>query len=179
MKGLRLWLRSTLLIAATSASAAGPITNVGELHFFVGSTESVSVTKIVMQQPFVSRSIGHGRINPDGSLEFVQHVKEQGRREFDRRWQIHQVGPGRFIGTMSEADGPVSIVKIAGRYRFRFILKGNLSVEQWLIPQADMAAAHIQLTIRKYGIAVGHGDGWIRRTSSLQPGSNVPVGRAS
>src|SRR5206468_1509505 len=88
----------------------------------------------------------------DGSLELLQHVKEENRREFDRRWQIRQVASGRFVGTMSEAEGPVSIERIANRYRFRFVMKGNLSVEEWLTPQRDMTTAHIQLTIAHHEI---------------------------
>jgi|tagenome__1003787_1003787.scaffolds.fasta_scaffold20718285_2 hypothetical protein len=175
MKGSHLGLSSSVLIAATAASAVGPPANVADLRFFVGRTESVSVTKVVMERPFETRSVGHGTINADGSLELVQHVKEQGRREFDRRWHIHQVTPGRFAGTMSEAVGPVSIEKMAGRYRFRFVMKGNLSVEQWLTPERDMTTAHIQLTIRKFGFAVAHGDGWIRRADPIQLRANASL----
>jgi|SRR3954447_15933158 hypothetical protein len=167
MKGSHLRLSSSVFVAAASASAATPPANLAGLHFFVGRTESVSVTKVLMEKPYETHSVGHGEIDADGSLELVQHVKEQGRREFDRRWHIHQVAPGRFAGTMSEAEGPVSIEQIAGRYRFRFVMKGNLSVEQWLTPQRDTTTAHIQLTIRKYGFAVAHGDGWVRRADPI------------
>jgi|SRR3954447_13768397 hypothetical protein len=178
MNGSRLGSRLCIFIAGLSACAATAPTDVTDLRFFVGSTETVSVTKVIMQKPFVTRSVGEGKINPDGSLELVQRVKEQNRKEFDRRWQIHEVGKGRFVGTMSEAEGPVSIERIANRYRFRFVIRGNLSVEEWLTPQRDMTTAHIQLTIRKYGVAVAHGDGWIRRTDPAQLRGNGP-GRAA
>lgn len=169
-----LMLLSSMFIA-TAATSPGPAPKgIGDLHFFVGTTESASTTKVILQKPFVTHSLGRGKINPDGSLDLVQHVKEQGGREFDRRWQLHQVAPGRFTGTMSEASGPVTVDKIGDRYRFRFAMKGNLAVEQWLTPQRDMTSAQTQLTIRRFGIAVAHSTGWIRRTDSAQPLAEEP-----
>src|SRR3954447_580764 len=104
MKPVRSWLCSTLLVIGASGSAASS-NDVRDLRFFEGSTESVSTMKIVRQRAFVSRSVGRGRIRDDGSLELVQQVSEDGRRRFDRRWQIRWVAPGRFTGTMSEATG--------------------------------------------------------------------------
>jgi hypothetical protein len=152
-----------LLITAASAAASSPSTSINDpLRFFEGSTESTATMRIMTQKPFVSRSVGRGRINPDGSLDLLQHVREQGRREFDRLWQIREVRPGHFAGRMSEATGPVSIEKIGTRYRFRFRMNGNLSAEQWLIPQGD-SVARTKLTIRKFGIAVARSEGWIRK----------------
>jgi len=152
-----------LLAIASSASSKPPARAPGDpLHFFEGSTESVSTTKIVLQKPFVTRSLGRGKIGSDGALELVQHVDEQGRRQFDRFWHIRQTAPGHFGGTMSEAIGPVSIEKKGSRYLFRFTLKNDLSVEEWLIPQSDTVLGML-VTIRKYGVAVVHSQGWIRR----------------
>ena len=128
----------------------------------------MSVTKVMLQKPFLTHWLGRGKINSDGTLELVQHVKEQGGREFDRWWRIRQVAPSRFSGTMSEASGPVSVDRIGDRYRFRFAMKGNLSVEQWLTPQRDKTTAQTQLTVRKLGIAVVHSTGWIRKTTLVE-----------
>lgn len=162
MKGKHLTICLGALLAAASAPANPLGPNSDPLRFFEGGTESMTIMKIMARRPFVSRSIGHGKITSDGSLELLQHVNEVGGREFDRRWRIRQVRPGQFAGTMSEASGPISIDKIGARYRFRFKMKDNLSAEQWLTPQSD-TAARTQLTIRKFGIAVAHSDGWIRK----------------
>ena len=173
MKGSRLALCSSMSLAAAFTSAAAP-RSIGDLRFLEGATESVSIMKVMMQKPFVSRCIGQGKIHDDGSLELVQHVTEEGRRTFDRRWYIYQVAPGRFAGTMSEAKGPISIQKIGSRYVLRFVMKGNLSVEQWFTPQANMTSAQTRLTVRRFGIAVAHSDGSIRRTDSVQLGGDGP-----
>ena len=163
------WLRGLCSLTLTvmgceSASVAGAPTDVADLRFFEGKTEFVSLTKVVTEKPYVTHCIGLGRIDSDGSLELVQHVVEEGRRDFQRRWQIRQVGPRQFVGTMSESYGPVTIDRVGNRYRFRFAMKGSLSVEQWLTPSPDMTTARTELVVRKFGIAVAHGKGWLRRT---------------
>ena len=135
------------------------------LRFFEGKTESIATIKLVMKKPYKSRSIGRGEIKSDGSLHLVQRVEEDGRPPHDRRWHIREVGPGRFSGTMSEAKGPVIIDEIDGRYRFRFKMKGNVSVEQWVIPQQGGRSATSKVTIRKMGITVGQSDGTIKKLS--------------
>ena len=75
---------------------------------------------------------------------------------------MRKVGPGRFAGTMSQAKGPVTVDEVDGRFRFRFRMKGGVSVEQWLIPVSH-DAARSRLTIRKLGFTVGRSEGTIRR----------------
>jgi len=174
-----LLLLSGMLIATGATSTAPAPGTAGDLEFFVGSTESVSITKVMLQKPFVTHCVGRGRINSDGSLELLQHVREQGGRDFDRRWHIHQVAPRHLLGTMSEASGPVSVDKIGDRYRFRFTMNGKLSVEQWLTPQRDMMAAQTQLTVRRLGIAVVHSTGWIRRMNLVQVRVREPLRQGS
>jgi len=149
------------LLVASSASTR-PFDRGDPLRFFDGSTESVSTTKIALQKPFVTRSVGRGKIASDGALDLVQHVDEQGRRHFDRVWHIREIAPGHFGGTMSEAAGPVTIERTGAGYLFRFTLKNDLSVEEWLIPQSDSVAG-MRLTVRKFGVAVVHSQGWVRR----------------
>jgi len=152
-----------LLIISTSGSAAAPERNAGDpLHFFEGNTLMVSTTRVIAQKPYLTRSSGRGRIVNNRELVLVQHVDEVGRRQFDRYWHIRELAPGQFGGTMSEASGPVSIEKRGENYLLRFALADDVKVEQWLLPQSD-ALVRVRVTIRKYGIAVGHSQGWIRR----------------
>lgn len=61
-----------------------------------------------------------------------------------RRWQIHQIAPDRFTGSMSEAPGPIVIQQLGGRYRFTFKMKGDMSVEQWLSPTSWLTSGEQQ-----------------------------------
>ena len=135
------------------------------LSFFQGVTESVGTLKVVMRKPVHTQSVGRGEVRPDGSLSLVQRVEDEGRAPYLRRWLIRQVGPNRFVGTMSEATGPVTIDEIGDRFRFRLKMKGGLSVEQWLTPLPDGRSATSSMTVRKFGIAVANSEGTVRKIS--------------
>lgn len=158
---------SGLLAVALSipASAANEHKNHDPLAFFEGRTESISIVKVMMHKPYRTRAMGVGHIRSDGTLDLVQRLEREGEETRTRRWLIKEVGKGRYAGTMSEATGPVNIDEVDGRYRFRFKMKGNLSVEQWLTPHADWRSADNKLTVKKFGIKVGSSDGIIRKLS--------------
>lgn len=159
---LRALAGAAVLCAPISAYAA-PLKD--PLRFFEGRTESVGVMKMIMKKPFRVRSLGLGKIAADGTLHLVQQVRDEGEPPKERVWKIRQVAPGKFMGTMSEAKGPVTIEQVGDGYRFRFKIKGNLSVEQWLIPDNDGKSGTSKLTIRKYGMKVASSDGTIRKLS--------------
>lgn len=149
-----------LCTSATATPRADP------LHFFEGRTEGSGIVRIIMKKPYRTRSVGLGRIERDGSLSLVQRVEDEGRPPRERKWKIRKVGPSRYSGTMTEAVGPVSIEEVAGRYRFRFKMKGHLSVEQWMAPQPGGMAALNNMTVRKLGMTVGTSEGMIRKFAS-------------
>ncbi|MEO6582241.1 MAG: DUF3833 family protein [Sphingomicrobium sp.] len=158
---------SRILPAAAAAfilaapSAARPL--VHPLKFFEGKTESSGTVKIFTQERYRTRSIGRGRIDADGSLNLVQQVHDEGKPQRERRWRIRQIATGHFAGSMSEATGPVVIDEVGGLYRFRFKMKGHLAVEQWLAPLPGGASARNRMTVRKFGMTVGTGDGIVRK----------------
>lgn len=160
----RLFLMPAILAAfATIPGAATAERLFDPLRFFEGRTETVSTVKVMLKKPYRSRAIGQGEIKSDGSLHLVQRVEDDGKAPHDRRWHIRQVAPNRFSGTMSEAKGPVTVEEIEGRYRFRFKMKGNLSVEQWVTPQRGGRVASSKVTIRKMGVTVANSEGMIRK----------------
>lgn len=163
-------LRSRLLIALAPAALIGASASAGAaeaqltdpMRFFEGRTESVSTVKLIMKKAYASRSIGNGEID-GGVLNLVQKVREDDKPVFDRRWKMRQVGPGKFTGTMSDAVGPVTVDEIGGKYRFRFKAKGNVSVEQWLLPLPGGKSAQSKASMRKFGMIVGRSEGTIRK----------------
>lgn len=150
-------------VAAVSPSLWATEQKSHAMRFFEGRTESLATVKIVMKKPFKSRSIGRGEFKPDGSLLLVQRVEDEGKPVHERRWHIREIEPGKFTGTMSEAKGPVTVEAVGGKYRFRFKMKGNVSVEQWIAPLPGGKTASTKVTIRKMGITVGQSEGTIRR----------------
>jgi Protein of unknown function (DUF3833) len=150
------------LIGASASAGAADAQLTDPMRFFEGRTESVSTVKLIMKKPFTSRSLGNGEID-GGVLNLVQKVHDEGKPPFDRRWRMRQTGPGHFTGTMSEAVGPVIVEEIGDQYRFKFKLKGNLTVEQWLTPLPGGKSALSKTSIRKFGMTVGHSEGTVRK----------------
>ena len=144
-------------------ASAGAVSIRQPLRFFEGRTEMVSVVRVMLKKPYRSRTLGSGRILPDGSLTLVQQVYDEGKPPTLRRWSVRQVAPGRYVGTMTEAAGPVSVSEVGGRYRFKFRMKGNLAIEQWVTPLPGGTSARTDLTVRKLGMRVATSTGTISR----------------
>jgi hypothetical protein len=155
-----------LCLFGLSASAPAQQALVDPLRFFEGRTESKGSIKIVFKKATKTYSAGRGRIESDGSLSLVQQVSDDGKEPHERRWRIRQVSSGRFVGTMTDAVGPVKIEEVGGRYRFRFQAKGSLTIEQWLAPLPDGRSARSTTTVRKLGMKVATGDAIIRKIPS-------------
>ena len=163
MNAIRFLVPAAAALLASPAAAA-PVGS--PMQFFEGRTEGTGTVRILLDKPYRTRSVGQGRFQSDGSMLFVQRVEDEGQPPRERRWKIRQTGPRKFAGTMSEAIGPVTIDEVAGRFRFRFKMKGNLSIEQWLIPLAGGATARNSMTVRKFGVKVGTSEGMIRKIAS-------------
>jgi hypothetical protein len=151
---------SALVLAAPLASASAPV---DPLRFFEGRTETQGIVKVIFHAPYHTRSIGTGRIEPDGSLMLIQSVQDDGKPPHERRWRVREVGPDRFTGSMTEAVGPVTIDRVGDRYRFRFQLKGNLNAEQILTPLPGGRSARNSLKVKRMGITVATTEGTIRK----------------
>jgi hypothetical protein len=153
----------TILVMTMLPSAAVADSDRAPLQFFNGKTEMVSTVKVIMKKPYQSRAIGNGRITPDGTLSLAQQVFDEGEPSKHRLWKIRQIASGHYAGSMTEAVSPVVVDEVDGRYRFKFRMKGNLSVEQWMTPLPGGNAAKSTTTVRKFGMKVASSIGVIRR----------------
>jgi hypothetical protein len=151
-----------LVLLAPAIARSEPLAS--PLKFFEGRTDTRSTTKIMMSKPYRTRTLGEGRIEPDGSLVLVQQVEEPGKPARQRRWHVREVAPGRFAGTIwDEATHKVAIDEVGARYRLRLRMKGGLNVEQWLTPLPGGMSARSLMTVRKLGIVVARAEGVIRK----------------
>lgn len=159
----RLALAGTVLMLGTPfASAQQP--QADPLRFFAGRTETHGTMKIIFRKPYRTNSIGEGRIESDGSLTLVQRVADDGQAPHERRWRVRETGPDQYAASMSEATSPVTIDKSGDRYRFRFTMKGNLNVEEWLTPLPGDRAASTVTKVRRFGMTVATAQSVIRKT---------------
>jgi hypothetical protein len=163
MPAFRLAIAAPALIFAAPLASASVREQVDPLRFFEGRTETVGTVKVMFRKPYHTRSIGVGRIEPDGSLTLVQRVEDDGKAPHERRWRVRRTGANRFSASMSEAVGPVAIDKVGERYRFRFTMKGNLNAEQMMTPLPGGRAARNLVKIRRMGIIVATTEGTVRK----------------
>lgn len=124
---------------------------------------SDSMMKILLKAPIAARSVGEGRIGSDGSLILVQQVIHDGKPQKKRHWRVRRAGDGAFTASMNEAIGPVAIERVGDAYRFRFRMKGQLSVDQWVRPLPGGTAARSTMKVKKLGVTVATSDGTIRK----------------
>jgi hypothetical protein len=149
-----------LFLAAPVASAEQPV---DPLRFFEGRTEVEGVVKVMFHKPYRTHSTGRGTIERDGSLTLVQHVVDEGKAPHDRHWRVRPTGEDSFTASMSEAVGPVTITRVGQSYRFRYKMKGKLSVEQTVTPLPDGRSARNLGKVRRMGIVVATTSGTIRK----------------
>jgi hypothetical protein len=148
-------LLSAAVAAIPLAATAQPVAPVFHpLRFFEGRTQGDGTVKLIFKKPYGVRVHGSGRIDADGALVLVQDVLEAGKPPRRRSWRIRETAPGRYVGTLSDATGPVQLESVGGRFHIRFHMKGGLGVEQWLTAAPDGGSVRNSLVIRKFGLKV-------------------------
>lgn len=157
-----------LLLAACVSSprleAPDPLAPAFSLQdFFVGRTEGAGILRVALSSPKSVRVHGTGHIGPGGDLILQQTVEEAGKPATQREWRIREDSPGHFVGTLSDAAGPVTAVVSGNRLRLRFQMKGGLEAEQSIYQKPGGQTAHNLMTVRKLGLAVATLDETIKR----------------
>jgi len=145
-------LAALAAVASVSPAWAAPFQ---PLRFFDGRTESTGQVKVALSAPHGLKVHGRGKMEPDGTLILDQTVEEEGKPVRQRHWQMKQVSPGLYAGTISDAVGRVQVETVGNRFRLRFKMKeGGYAAEQWLTPSADGTVLQNDMTIKKFGITV-------------------------
>ncbi len=97
-----------------------------------------------------------------GELSLRQTIWEGQKPARTREWRLRSVGPGRYAGTLTDADGPVTGVSEGNRLTLNFPLNG-MQVTQTLTLAPDTRSARNILTVRKFGMQVAVLDETIRK----------------
>lgn len=161
-------LAATLLLSACVATprvepidASAPAFDMSE--FFAGRLQGEGRLRMMMGGSRDVRVSSVGRRAPDGSLVLAQEIAEQGKPARSRSWQLREVAPGRYAGTLSDADGPVAGAVKGNRLHLSFRMRGGMNVDQWLTLAPDKRSARNVLRVRKFGVTVAALDETIRK----------------
>jgi len=148
-----------ILLSGAAPAASPQLDMVG---FFTGRTHSGNVLKIVFHKSssLVVDSVGR----MDGKqFVLVDTVHEEGKTARIRKWVMRPSGPGRFTGTLSDAEGPVAISISGSTATIRYVMNGGLNVDQRLQLLPDGRTMSNHTVVRKFGLKFGSVDGKIRK----------------
>lgn len=145
-----------LAIALVAAVTLDP------LLFFQGRTEGTGRLRAMLHHPRAIRVHGVGVLGPDG-LALSQTVEQEGKPTTMRRWLLRRVGPGRYAGTLSDADGPF-VANVQGNIlHITYRTTSRFRIDQWLTLAADGRSAANRLVARRMGLIVARLDETITR----------------
>lgn len=150
-------LAASLAVAACAAARPTPPPPEGgppldPMAFFTGETRGTGVLRKGFGDPVEIRVAGHGRMEGD-DLILMQTVVMGDKPGRMREWRLRRAGPGRFEGTLTDAEGPVLIVAEGSRATITFRARDGYAVRQTL----DLVAPgriENRLIARIYGLPV-------------------------
>jgi hypothetical protein len=142
---------SLALAASASAQAPQPFDPVA---FFTGATQGRGELKELLGKPRKTNTQSVGRVDKDGWLVLDQKVAVEGDPPRIRRWRLKQTAPGKYSGTLSDAKGPVEAEVRGHTVKIRYVMKGNIKVEQELTAQPGGRVVVNRGTFRKFGMKV-------------------------
>ncbi len=133
------------------------------IAFFAGPTQGEGVLRIAMHHPQTVRVEGRGMVQADGGIVLEQDVRRGDAAPTHRVWHLHRDAPGRYVGTLSDAIGPVRGETSGNRLHLAFALKGGLRVQQWLYLRPGGQIARNRMIVAKFGVPVASLDETITR----------------
>ena len=143
---------AAIALAAPAPAAAPPPFD--PVAFFTGATSGRGELKELLGKPKKTSTHSVGRVDKDGWLILDQKVAVEGDPLRQRRWRLREVSPGKFGGTLSDAKGPVEVEVRGQSVRIRYVMKGNIKVEQLMTPLPGGRSLINRGAFKKFGMKV-------------------------
>lgn len=147
---------------AAAAALSAPAPQLDLPGFFSGRTHAENDLRIVLHRPtrLVIDSVGRRE-----GAEFIQTdtVHEGDKPVRTRVWRTHEISPGHFGGTLSDATGPVDITVHGRSVVIRYTMKGGLDIFETMALERDGRTLSNHVTAKKFGLTFAHVDGSIRK----------------
>jgi hypothetical protein len=148
--------------AATVQLPAGGSTTLDPIAFFTGQSRGEGTVDTLLGKPAKLLVESVGRREGD-TLILDQTITEGAKPSRVRRWIMRPVAPGRYTGTLTDAEGPVNVTVAGPRASIRYRMRGGLDVDQQLTLQAGERSLLNRLHVRKFGIRVATVEETIRK----------------
>jgi len=155
-------LAAALLLAASTAGAPAEPRTLDMHAFFTGRTHADNNLHIIFHRStkLIVDSVGH---REGDQFILIDTVHEGDKPVRTRKWVTHEVGPGHFTGTLSDATGPVDIRVSGDSATVRYIMNGGLQITQVMKLQPDGRTLSNNVDARKFGMRFARVDGTIRK----------------
>lgn len=121
---------------------------------FVGKSAGEGRMKIAFRKTRMVHVDSLGTQAADGTIIVDQIITEAGTKTTTRQWQLREIAPGRYAGSLSDAAGPVTGVVSGNCLKLRFPMKDGLVAYQWLFAMPDGHTTENRMSIRKSGVLV-------------------------
>ena len=143
------------VLGAGSSAIAGQAPGFDPITFFTGTTDSTGSLKQAFSSAKATHVTGFGAMRGNGQFQLDQTMTVAGdSKAQSRQWQLHQISPGHFGGTISDGKGPVTIDVAGNRLLIRYTMTNGMKVESVLTIDAGGRTGHNVSTVRKWGMAV-------------------------
>lgn len=123
-------------------------------RFFAGRGHGDATLKVLFRAPVAVRVESRGELARDGTLLLDQTIREGDKPARTRRWRIRDLGGGRYGGTLTDADGPVTGSASGNRLTLGYTMHNGMQVRQALYLTPDGRSARNRLTVSRFGIRV-------------------------
>lgn len=123
--------------------------------FFAGTTRSTGVLQNRAGRPTRHLRVeGTGAVLPDGSLRLEQSVVFDSEPARTRTWILRRVDDHRYVGSLTDAAGPVEAEAHGDLFHLRYPMKSppGGEMEQWLYLQPDGRTLINEATVRVFGV---------------------------
>jgi hypothetical protein len=151
-----------LLTGCTSVELPAGTATLDPIAFFSGVTNGEGTLDTLIASP-VPISVSSLGFREHGGLKLIQRIEEGDKSARVRTWTMKPAGPGRYTGTLTDAQGPVEITVSGARADIGYTTPSGLRIRQQLALQSDGATILNRLEAYKYGIRVAVLDETIRR----------------
>ncbi len=140
-----------------------PVPAFDAVAFFRGPTAGLGTLTVRTRRPVVVRVESVGTPRPDGGLTLRQSIRRGDGDASERTWELVPDGPGRYSGTLTDADGPVEAWTEGNVLHIRYSMSGGLSMRQDLTLQPGGDLALNLATVRFWGVPIARLSEQIRR----------------
>lgn len=153
-----------LLLAVTGCSSQSPTTGwpFDPIAFFSGRTHGEATLHVLLRGSHRIVVDGIGKSDGHGGLILDQRIREEDKAPRVRRWVLHPAGPNRWTGTLTDAQGPVTVESTASGVHIHYRMHSGPQVEQWLQRPPNSAVSN-RLTVSRWGIRLAWLDETIRK----------------